>query len=299
MSETMKKAIKNAIKNVYHAVGLIEVRNCNPNGDPDSNNAPRLDAETGIGLISNVCIKHKSRNYVDVVKKGAPGYRIYIKADTYLNDSDREAYDYLGIKESELKKAKKDNSIDVAVRDFMCENWYDIRTFGAVMTTHTHNNLNCGQVRGPVQVTFARSIDPIIPQDIALTRVCATSEKDPKGLGPHTWIVPYALYRFEVYVSAKDAEITGFSEEDLALFWESLMNMFEFDHAMARGEINFRKLVIFKHESEYGNERAYKLFDLVKVEKKDGVDVARSYDDYNISVDIDNLPKGVTCEIRE
>ena len=291
------------IKNRYEFVVLFDVENGNPNGDPDAGNMPRTDVETDYGIVTDVCLKRKIRNYVETVKEGVPGYRIYIKDNVPLNTSDKEAYSYLGIDESKVKEAKKkDPDLDVKVRDFMCRNFFDIRTFGAVMTTFTKNALNCGQVRGPVQLGFARSIDQVLPQEITITRVAITTEADAERKNTEMgkkYVVPYALYKVEGYISANLAKkTTGFSEEDLELLWEALLNMFEFDHAAARGKMATRELIIFKHDSEFGNAPAHKLFDLVKVEKKENVETPRSYADYSVSVDIDRLPDGVHCEIR-
>ena len=291
------------IKNRYEFVVLFDVENGNPNGDPDAGNMPRTDVESGYGVVTDVCLKRKIRNYVETVKEGEPGYRIYIKDNVPLNTSDKEAYDYLKIDPDKVKDAKKkDPDTDVKIRDFMCRNFFDIRTFGAVMTTFTKDALNCGQVRGPVQLGFARSVDPILAQEITITRVAITTEADASRKNTEMgrkYIVPYALYRVEGYVSANLArKTTGFSEEDLELLWDAIMNMFEFDHAAARGKMATRQLVIFKHDSEFGNAPAYKLFDLVKAEKKDGVDAPRAYSDYTVTVDIAHLPDGVHCEIR-
>lgn len=293
-----------AIKNRYEFVILFDVENGNPNGDPDAGNMPRVDPETGYGLVTDVCLKRKIRNYVEEVKDGVPGYEIYIKDNVPLNTSDKKAYQQLGIEESKIKELKKnDPGLDVKIRDFMCKNFFDIRTFGAVMTTFTKSALNCGQVRGPVQLGFARSIDPIIPQEITITRIAITTEAD--ALKKDTefgrkYIVPYALYKAEGYISANLAQkTTGFSEEDLELLWEAIMNMFEMDHAAARGKMAVRQLIIFKHDSILGNAPAHKLFDLVKAERNADVVAPRAYSDYIITVDTDRLPEGVHCEIRE
>lgn len=292
----------NAIKNRYDFVVLFDVENGNPNGDPDAGNMPRLDPETGLGLVTDVCLKRKIRNYVETVKENESGYRIYIKDGVPLNRSDAEACAYFGIKSDDksLKEAKKkDQDLDCKLRDFMCSNFYDIRTFGAVMTTFVKGALNCGQVRGPVQFGFARSVDPIIPQEVTITRVAITTEADAEKKGTEMgrkYIVPYGLYRMEGYVSANLArKVTGFSEEDLELLWEAIINMFENDHSAARGKMAVRELIIFKHDSELGNAPSYKLFEKVKVSCNDGVEVPRSYSDYNVEVDDDNLPVGVTC----
>ena len=289
-----------AIKNRYDFVILFDVENGNPNGDPDSGNMPRIDPETGYGLVTDVCLKRKIRNYVETVKEGESGYRIYIKDNVPLNRSDREAYDYLGIEPAKVADAKKKKeNLDIEIRDFMGKNFYDIRTFGAVMTTFVKDKLNCGQVRGPVQLSFAKSVDPIMPQEVTITRVAITTEADAEKKGTEMgrkYIVPYALYRAEGYVSANLArKTTGFSEEDLELLWQAIMNMFEVDHAAARGKMATRELIVFKHDSELGNAPAYKLFDLVKAERREGVDTPRAYSDYNVSVDEAALPSGVEC----
>ena len=291
-----------AIKNRYEFVVLFDVENGNPNGDPDAGNMPRIDPETGYGLVTDVCLKRKIRNYVEMVKESVPGYRIYIKDGVPLNASDREACEYLGIEASKeaLKAAKKnDEHIDEKIRDFMCQNFYDIRTFGAVMTTFVKGALNCGQVRGPVQLGFARSVDPILPQEVTITRVAITTEADAENKGTEMgrkYIVPYGLYRVEGYVSANLArKTTGFSEDDLNLLWTAILNMFENDHSAARGNMAVRELIVFKHDSEFGNAPAYKLFDTVKAAHKPDVVAPRSYSDYTVEVDEAALPAGVTC----
>lgn len=289
------------IKNRYDFVILFDVENGNPNGDPDAGNQPRIDPETGHGLVTDVCLKRKIRNYVETRMEDAAGYRVYIKDGVPLNRSDAEAIKALDIPE-DLKAAKKaDPGIDRKLRDYMCQNYFDIRTFGAVMTTFVKGALNCGQVRGPVQLTFAHSIDPIIPQEVTITRVAITTEADAEKKGTEMgrkYIVPYALYRAEGFVSANLArKTTGFSEEDLQLLWEAILNMFENDHSAARGKMAVRELIIFKHHSELGNAPAYKLFDAVTVERKPGVEIPRRYQDYTVQV-AETLPEGVTCERR-
>lgn len=288
------------IKNRYEFVVLFDVENGNPNGDPDAGNMPRVDPETGYGLVTDVCLKRKIRNYVEMAKEDADHYHIYIKDGVPLNSSDKEACAYVGADPDKLKEAKKkDEHLDEKIRDFMCSNFYDIRTFGAVMTTFTKGALNCGQVRGPVQLGFARSIDPILPQEVTITRVAITTEADAEKKNTemgHKYIVPYGLYRAEGYVSANLArKTTGFSEEDLELLWTAILNMFENDHSAARGKMAVRELIVFKHSCELGCAPAHKLFDLVKVEHKDGVTAPRSYGDYTVSVDETHLPSGVTC----
>ena len=285
------------IKNRYDFVILFDVENGNPNGNPDAGNMPRIDPETGYGLVTDVCLKRKIRNYVEDLKEDTPGYRIYVKEGVPLNRSDAAALAAVGVS-GDLKAAKKsDPGIDLKLRDFMCSNFYDIRTFGAVMTTFVKGALNCGQVRGPVQLSFARSIDPIVPQEVTITRVAITTEADAEKKGTEMGrkhIVPYALYRAEGYVSANLArKTTGFSEDDLQLLWQAILNMFENDHSAARGKMAVRELIVFKHDSELGNAPAYKLFEKVQVEKR--VEVPRQYGDYNVSVS-DDLPEGVHCE---
>lgn len=287
------------IKNRYDFVILFDVENGNPNGDPDAGNMPRIDPETGYGLVTDVCLKRKIRNYVETVKENDENYRIYIKDTVPLNRSDADAIKALGISE-DLKAAKKsDPDIDRRLRNYMCEHYYDIRTFGAVMTTFVKGALNCGQVRGPVQLSFARSVDTIIPQEVTITRVAITTEADAEKKGTEMgrkYIVPYALYRAEGYISANLArKTTGFSEDDLQLLWEAILNMFENDHSAARGKMAVRELIVFKHSSELGNAPAYKLFDAVTVQRKDPTTPARSYRDYAVTVS-DALPEGVTCE---
>lgn len=287
------------IKNRYDFVILFDVENGNPNGDPDAGNMPRIDPETGYGLVTDVCLKRKIRNYVETVKENDENYRIYIKDTVPLNRSDADAIKALGISEDLKASKKSDPDIDRRLRNYMCEHYYDIRTFGAVMTTFVKGSLNCGQVRGPVQLSFARSVDTIIPQEVTITRVAITTEADAEKKGTEMgrkYIVPYALYRAEGYVSANLArKTTGFSEDDLQLLWEAILNMFENDHSAARGKMAVRELIVFKHSSELGNAPAYKLFDAVTVQRRDPTTPARSYHDYTVTVS-DALPEGVTCE---
>lgn len=294
-----------AIKNRYEFVVLFDVENGNPNGDPDSGNMPRIDPESGLGLVTDVCLKRKIRNYVETVKEDAKGYKIYIKEDVPLNRSDREACESLGITETEdkkvtevLKKLKKsDKDVDIKLRDYMCDNFYDIRTFGAVMTTFVKASLNCGQVRGPVQLGFARSIDPIVSQEVTITRVAITTEKDAENKSTEMGrknIVPYGLYRVEGYISANLArKVTGFSEEDLDLLWEAIINMFENDHSAARGKMAVRELIVFKHSKELGDCPAYKLFDAVELRKKEEIEYPRKYQDYTVQIHEEMIPDSV------
>ena len=295
--------MKEIIKNRYEFVILFDVENGNPNGDPDADNMPRIDAETGYGIVTDVCLKRKIRNYVEMVKEDQPGFGIYIKDNVPLNTSDKKAFEYLGIEESKVKEKKKeDKELDLKIRNFMCENYFDIRTFGAVMTTFVKNALNCGQVRGPVQIGFARSIDPIIAQEMTITRVAITTEADAEKKGTEMGrkhVIPYALYQAEGFISANLArKVTGFSEEDLELLWQALINMFENDHSAARGKMAVRKLIIFKHESEFGNAPSHMLFDRVKVQRVNQEMPARKYTDYKVDVDRAELPAGVSCEIK-
>ena len=300
------------IKNRYEFVILFDVENGNPNGDPDAGNMPRVDPETGLGIVTDVCLKRKIRNYVETVKEDEAGYRIYVKDGVPLNRSDNESFLQVGIenaagmKPEELKKkikAKKDEGIgvDLAIRDFMCLNFFDIRTFGAVMTTMVKGALNCGQVRGPVQLGFARSIEPVVPQEVTITRVAITTEADAEKKDTEMgrkYIVPYGLYRCEGYISANLArKVTGFSEKDLELLWQAILNMFENDHSAARGKMAVRELIVFRHDSELGCAPAWKLFETVRVARKDPKDPipARAYHDYIVSVDEAAVPAGVTC----
>ena len=279
----------NPIKNRYDFVVLFDVENGNPNGDPDAGNMPRIDPETGYGLVTDVCLKRKIRNYVETVKEGQEGYKIYIKENVPLNVSDKQAYIALDVDEKDVKKSKKQNpDLDEQIRDFMCSNFFDIRTFGAVMTTFVKAALNCGQVRGPVQLSFARSIDPIVQQEVTITRVAiateADSEKKKTEMG-RKYIIPYALYRVEGFISANLArKSTGFSESDLDLLWEAILNMFEHDHSAARGKMAVRELIIFRHDSELGNVPAHKLFELVDVKRIDTSVPARAYTDYEVKL---------------
>lgn len=289
------------IKNRYEFVILFDVENGNPNGDPDAGNMPRVDTETGLGLVTDVCLKRKIRNYIETVKEDEAGYRIYIKDNVPLNRSDNEAYQALNLTEKNVKEKKKDDpELDKKICDWMCKNFFDIRTFGAVMTTFVKSALNCGQVRGPVQLGFARSIEPVVPQEVTITRVAITTEADAEKKGTEMgrkYIIPYGLYRCEGYVSANLArKVTGFTEDDLELLWNAILNMFEFDHSAARGKMAVRELIVFKHDSELGCAPAHKLFESVHVERRenDG-SPARSYGDYSVTVDETVLPTGVTC----
>lgn len=291
------------IRNRYEFVILFDVENGNPNGDPDAGNMPRVDPETGYGIVTDVCLKRKIRNYVETLKEDSTGWRIYVKDGVPLNRSDNEAFAELDVTEKNVKeKKKKDPELDKKIRDWMCANFYDIRTFGAVMTTFVKAALNCGQVRGPVQLGFARSVEPIVPQEITITRVAITTEADAEKKGNEMgrkYIVPYGLYRCEGFVSANLArKTTGFSKEDLEVLWQAILNMFENDRSAARGKMAVRELIVFKHDSELGCAPAWKLFDSVSVQRKDKDDPApaRAYSDYVVTVDEESLPEGVHCQ---
>ncbi|MBI2758771.1 MAG: type I-C CRISPR-associated protein Cas7/Csd2 [Chloroflexi bacterium] len=274
------------ISNRYEFVLLYDVENGNPNGDPDAGNMPRIDPETGYGIVTDVCLKRKVRNYAEM-----KGSRIYVKEGTPLNQNHVEAYEAV----DGLEPGKKADGTGVAkARDWMCKNFFDVRTFGAVMSTGD----NCGQVRGPIQINFSRSIDPIVQQEVTITRQTVTKIEDAekeRTMG-RKHIVPYGLYRAEGYVSAKlandETKGTGFSEDDLKLFWDALINMFEHDHSAARGKMASRKLFVFKHKDELGNAPSHKLFDMIKAEKNDGVVIPRKFDDYSVKVE-GNTPEGV------
>lgn len=275
-----------AIDKRYEFVLFFDVENGNPNGDPDAGNMPRIDPETSHGLVTDVCLKRKIRNYVELTRSGQEGFEIYVKEGVILNNQHRRAYDYHRI-EPTPKKLE-----DARVTEFMCKHFYDIRAFGAVMTTE----INCGQVRGPVQLNFARSVDPILHQEITITRVAVTSERDAdrkeREMG-RKHIVPYGLYRAEGYVSAPLAERTEFSVGDLDLLWEALINMFDHDRSAARGKMASRKLFVFEHESRIGNAPAHRLFELIKAVRRDPATPPRRFDDYEVTVDEGAIPDKV------
>lgn len=288
-----------AISNRYEFVYLFDVENGNPNGDPDAGNLPRVDPETGHGLVTDVCLKRKIRNFVEIAKGEETGFNIYVAEKAVLNRNNEQAYKALEIK-PDKKKLPKDQAKARELTRWMCDNFFDVRTFGAVMTTE----VNCGQVRGPVQLTFAKSVEPIMPSEISITRMAVTNEKDlekERTMG-RKFIVPYALYRAEGYISAHLADGdkgTGFSESDLELLWQSLANMFDHDHSAARGKMNARGLVVFKHESKLGNSPAHKLFDAVSVEPNNNTDgPARAFSDYTVKVDESAVPEGVELDIK-
>ena len=279
-----------AIQNRYEFVYFFDVANGNPNGDPDAGNMPRLDPESSKGLVTDVCLKRKIRNFIEISAENQPGYEIYVKEKSVLNNQNKRAYEALGIEpNTKEKKLPKDEKKAHDITAWMCKNFFDIRTFGAVMTTE----VNSGQVRGPVQLAFAQSIDPIVPLEISITRMAVTNEKDldkERTMG-RKYIVPYALYRAHGFISANLAAKTGFSDDDLAKLWQALQQMFEHDRSAARGEMATRKLIVFKHESPLGNQPAHKLFDAVKVERVNGESgtPASAFGDYSISVHTDGL----------
>ncbi|MEW6178214.1 MAG: type I-C CRISPR-associated protein Cas7/Csd2 [Pseudomonadota bacterium] len=285
-----------SLANRYDFVLLFDVKDGNPNGDPDAGNLPRLDAETGHGLVTDVALKRKVRNFVGLVKGEQPLYEIYVKERAILNNQHKRAYVAIGredLLDGEDKKHKGGEAVDDA-RSWMCRNFYDVRTFGAVMST----GVKCGQVRGPVQLTFARSVDPIVAQEHALT-ICAARKDDKPieeqiGIQGRKHTVPYGLYVAHGFVSAFLAKQTGFSEEDLKLLWDALSQMFEHDRSAARGEMATRGLYVFKHDSELGNAPAHALFQRIRVRRKEEVEVPRCFEDYEMSVDETDMPVGVT-----
>ena len=305
-----------ALNHRYDFVYLFDVNNGNPNGDPDAGNLPRLDPETNQGLVTDVCLKRKVRNFVELAKGDESGYAIYVQEGALLNEQHRKAYQVVRPNDEKVESSKKlspqsDEEMD-ALRGFMCNNFFDVRTFGAVMST----GINCGQVRGPVQMTFARSIEPIVPLEMSITRMAATNEKEKeerekasdendgdertehRTMG-RKHIVPYGLYRAHGFVSAKLAERTGFSPDDLDVLWGSLTQMFEHDHSAARGEMVARQLIAFKHTSALGNAPAHRLFERVSVKRTEAngsegiLPPARSFADYRVELDLDDMPTNV------
>lgn len=285
------------IKNRYEFTLFFEVENGNPNGDPDAANMPRIDAETGYGIVTDVCLKRKIRNYIDIAKSGEEGYKIYVKSGIPLDTNRKEAYEAAGVKvpakgnkpsaeEPEKEEFKR-------ITSFMCKQFYDIRAFGAVMTL----TYNCGQVRGPVQMGFARSIDPINPQEIGITSCTYANEGEKSSKMGRKSIVPYGLYRVDGFVSAnlanKEYGGTGYSEEDLELLWQALINMFDFDHAAARGKMSSRALFVFRHDNILGNCPAFRLFEAIKVKRAEEAFVPRCFADYIITLDETAVPKEV------
>jgi CRISPR-associated protein Csd2 len=281
--------VSEIIKNRYDFVYLFDVKDGNPNGDPDAGNLPRVDPETGHGLVTDVCLKRKVRNFVMINQPAANGFDIFIKEKTVLNRLIDEAH------EQEEVKAKEKAEKTEEARKYMCRKYYDIRAFGAVLAI----GKNAGQVRGPVQLTFSRSIDPIATLEHTITRIAVATEAEAEKQGGETrtmgrkFTVPYALYRCHGFVSANLAEQTGFSEEDLSLFWNALKSMFEHDRSAARGQMEARKLVVFEHEGKLGNAPAHELLSRVRVSKKEGSMPARDFSDYTLNIDRSNLPAGI------
>jgi len=285
----------NAIQNRYDFVLLFDVKDGNPNGDPDAGNLPRIDPETGNGLVTDVCIKRKVRNYVQLVKGKVENFDIFIKEKAILNNLIADAH------KQEAVKSKEKGEKTEAAKQYMCKRFYDVRTFGAVMSTGE----NAGQVRGPVQLTFSRSLEQVVPLEHSITRMAVATEAeaekqsgDNRTMG-RKFTVPYALYRCHGFISAPLAGQTGFSEDDLNVFWEALCNMFEHDHSAARGLMATRKLIVFKHDSPLGNVPAHKLFDLITIDRaKNNDKPARDFSDYEVKFDPIKVPAGVTPEIK-
>jgi CRISPR-associated protein Csd2 len=279
------------IQNRYEFVYLFDVENGNPNGDPDAGNMPRIDPETSFGIVTDVCLKRKVRNYVEVVKKNESPYKIYVREKAVLTTERSGAYQSI----SEDEKKEKQTAAELG-RRFMCKNYFDVRAFGAVMSTKENN---CGQVRGPVQFNFGRTIESIVPMELSITRMAVETEaeREKERMMGRKHIVPYALYRSEGYVSAHLAEQTGFSQDDIELLWSALGDMFDHDHSAARGKMNSRKLIVFRHDTALGNAPAHKLFDLVKVTRGSTESKpARAFSDYAIEIGKTSVPVGVTLE---
>lgn len=286
-----------AIKNRYDFVLLFDVADGNPNGDPDAGNMPRMDPQTGHGLVTDVCLKRKVRNYIGLKQGEQPPFEIYVKEKAVLNRQHERAYTALGFTLAGEGGKRKGGGDEVEkARQWMCGNFYDVRAFGAVMST----GVNCGQVRGPVQMTFARSMDAITPVEHSITRMAVTTEADAeKQAGDNRtmgrkFTVPYGLYRAHGFISAHLAAQTGFSDEDLTLLWEALVNLFEHDHSAARGQMNTRGLYVFKHDSALGNAPSHRLFERITAKLRDPAGAARSFADYAVTVEADRLPDGVT-----
>jgi CRISPR-associated protein Csd2 len=291
-----------SLNNRYDFVILFDVENGNPNGDPDAGNMPRIDHETGYGIVTDVCIKRKIRNYVDILKDDESRFGIYIKESKPIIENRMKAYESCDMKITTGKKTEmpdKEKNYEKIV-GFMCDNFYDVRAFGGVMSLE----YNCGQVRGPIQLNFAKSVSPISPQEVTITK-CVTDKASDKteagksdNMGKKRFI-PYGLYRMEGYVSASLAnKVTKFSEEDLELLWEAIINMFEHDHAASKGKMATRKLYVFKHDSELGNYPSHKLFELIEIEKKDDINYPRNFKDYNITVNEKEIPEQVSLIVK-
>ncbi|RAV06413.1 type I-C CRISPR-associated protein Cas7/Csd2 [Paenibacillus sp. YN15] len=279
--------MENMLKNRYDFILYYDVENGNPNGDPDAGNMPRIDPQTGYGIVSDVCLKRKVRNYALYAREGQEGFDIYVSEGAVLNNKQREAYEATGLK-------TKDNKDDkLTAQAYMCQRFFDVRTFGAVMDT---GDFKCGQVRGPVQLCFSKSADRIFQQEVTITRMASTTEKENatenRTMG-RKYLVPYGLYRAEGFISPKFAQKTGFDENDLAFFFEALQNMFELDRSASRGKMSARKLIVFKHESELGNAPAAALFDLVEAKLINPGQPPRAYREYEITLDKASVPEGV------
>ena len=281
----------NPIQNRYDFVYLFDCKDGNPNGDPDAANAPRVDPQDMHGLVSDVCLKRKIRNYVLEANGGAEPFDIFVRQGAVLNDSIAQAHKDLGHEvDGKAKKATRDQVKDA--RATMCHRYYDVRTFGAVMSTGT----NAGQVRGPVQLSFSRSLDPILPMDISITRMAVTDAKElgaPNQTMGRKNLIPYGLYRCHGFISANLARDTGFGDDDLNLFWQALQNMFDLDRSASRGTMAPQKLIVFKHQSALGNAPAHKLFERLAVTRKESVQAARQFSDYAVSTNRDSLPENV------
>ncbi len=284
------------LANKYDFLVVLEAINSNPNGDPDRGNAPRQDIETGHGIITDVCLKRKIRDYIVSQKDGETGYDIYIQSDDTLNSKDAKA-----LAAASGKTRKDDPDLASELQNFMCDSYYDIRAFGAVLTGFSKTGLN-GQVKGPVQFSFGRSVDPVVPQEITISR-CAVATEAEKESHDHTlgnkFVVPYGLYVFKGHISADQAEKTGFSEADKDLLFEAIQNLWDADLSSARGDITLKKLIVFEHDCKHGNTPSHKLFDRVTIKRKDKSVPARSFEDYEFSVDDKDLPKGVKVSVME
>lgn len=278
------------IKNRYDFALLFDVTDGNPNGDPDAGNLPRVDAETGMGLVTDVCLKRKVRNFVQMVKGAEKPFDIFIKEKAILNQLIDESHE-----QEEVKSKEKNGDKTEAARRWMCANYFDIRTFGAVLST----GKNAGQVRGPIQFTFGRSVDPVVALEHSITRMAVATEAEAEKQGGDNrtmgrkFTVPYGLYFSKGFISSHLAAQTGFNDTDLELFWEALKNMFDHDHSAARGMMSTRKLIVFKHSTALGSAPAHQLFDTIKIEKKDQSKPARSFSDYSVTIDKSSVPPGV------
>lgn len=289
--------MQSPINNRYDFVLLFDVQDGNPNGNPDAGNLPRVDPETNHGLVTDVCLKRKVRNYVGLVHNEQPPYEIYIKEKAVLNQHHERAYQAVGINSEDKKRKGGGEDVDKA-RAWMCQNFYDIRTFGGVMST----GVNCGQIRGPIQLTFARSIDPVIPIEHSITRMAVATEEEAKNQdgGNRTFgrkhTIPYGLYRCHGFISAHLAAQTGFNEQDLALFWDAIKNMFEHDRSAARGQMIVRGLYVFEHANQLGSAPAHELFNRITIKLKDSDSIARQFEDYQVQINEQGLAKEIKLQ---